>query len=68
MGNCGGICNKNNIKSRGDIILTSQEQETGKYYDNNDMKKIVFLQKSIRKYLRKQKSKKAKYFENTKYK
>ena len=58
MGNCGGICNSNHIKSKVDIILPSQEQEILKYYDNNDLKKIVYIQKYIRKYLSKLKSKK----------
>ena len=48
MGNCGSICNTN-TKLKGDIIINS-EQETGKYYEQKDIKKIIFIQRSEKKF------------------
>jgi hypothetical protein len=57
MGNCGGICNRNLLKNKGDIII-SQEQETGQYLDQNDMKKLIYLQGYVKKFLKRIKAKK----------
>ena len=57
MGNCGGICNTTISKLKGDIIINS-EQETGKYYEQKDIKKIIYIQRNIKKYLKKLKCKK----------
>ena len=56
MGNCGNICNTNISKLKGDIILNSVEQETEKYLDQTD--KLIFIQRNIKKYLKKIKNKK----------
>ena len=59
MGICTGICNTNLSKLKGDIIIKSNfEQETGKYLEENDMKKVIFLQRYIKKFLKKRKSQK----------
>ena len=55
MGNCSDICNSKVIKSKNDVVI-SNEPDTGNYYEQNDMKKIIYLQKFIRKYLKKNKN------------
>ena len=57
MGNCSGICNSKIIKPKNDVLI-SNEPDTGNYYEQNDMKKIIYLQKFFRKYLKKIKTKK----------
>jgi len=58
MGNCAGICNTNLLKLQGDIIIkSSSEQETNKFLEQNDMKKIIFLQRAIKRFLKRKKSK-----------
>ena len=56
MGNCGGICNRNLLKSKGDVIIS--EQETGQSLDQNDMKKLIYLQRAIKNFIKRVKSKK----------
>ena len=58
MGNCAGICNQKFLKYKGDVILISQNQETGNYLEQNNLKKIIYLQNAIRKYLKGIKNKK----------
>ena len=58
MGNCAGICNSNLLKLQGDIIIkSSSEQETNKFLEQNDIKKIIYLQRAIKKFLKRKKSK-----------
>ena len=71
MGNCIGICNSNLLKAKGDIIIEkNSENETGKDLETQYLKKVIFLQKSIKKYLKKKKLKnnnnKGKNTQNTK--
>ena len=61
MGNCGNACINNISKIKGDITVNTSDNQTKKYLEPNYMKKIIFLQKFIKKYLKKIKSKK-KYF------
>ena len=56
MGNCGGICNRNLLKSKGDVIIS--EQETGQSLDQNDMKKLIYLQRAIKNFIKRVISKK----------
>ena len=58
MGNCGGICTSNLTKMKGDIVITSNYEETGKYLEEKEVTKIIFLQKEIKKFLIKIKSRK----------
>lgn len=59
MGNCAGICNSNLLKLQGDIIIkSSSEQETNKFLEQNDIKKIIYLQRAIKKFLKRKKIKK----------
>ena len=52
MGNCVGICKTKLLKSKGDIVLEKiSEVETGKYLETQYIKKIIFLQKYIRRFL-----------------
>ena len=53
MGSCVGICNLKMIKSNGDIIIEkSSENETGKYLETQYMKKVIYLQKNVKEYLK----------------
>ena len=57
MGNCVGICNTNVSKGKGDVIIErGSENETGKYLDTQYIKKVIYIQKSVKKYLKKIKS------------
>ena len=59
MGHCVGICNSNLLKGKGDIIVEKgSENETGKYLDTQYIKKVIYIQKSIKKYLKRIKSSK----------
>ena len=58
MGNCGNICTRNISKIKADIIINTLDKETDKYLEPNNIKKIIFLQKFIKKYLKKIKTKK----------
>ena len=57
MGNCAGICNKKSLKYKGDVILITQGPESGSYLEQNNLKKIILLQNSIRKFLKRIKKK-----------
>ena len=47
------------LKGKGDIIVEKgSENETGKYLDTQYIKKVIYLQKSVKKYLKKIKSSK----------
>ena len=59
MGNCTGICKENLLKLNGDVILDQNKVvETGKYLEAIYLKKIIFLQRYIKQYLKKKKYKK----------
>jgi len=58
MGSCLGVCNSNYLKLKGDVIIEkNSDNETGKYLETQYMKKVIYLQKSVKQYLRKIKSK-----------
>ena len=57
MGSCLGVCNSNYLKLKGDIIIEkNSDNETGKYIETQYMKKVIYLQKSVKQYLMKIKS------------
>ena len=57
MGNCIGICNSNLAKAKGDVVIEkNSENETGKDLETQYLKKVIFLQKNIKNYLKKIKS------------
>jgi hypothetical protein len=59
MGNCIGICNTNILKLKGDVVLEkNSDGETGKYLETQYIKKVIYLQKSVKQYLRKKQSSK----------
>ena len=62
MGSCIGLCNSNYVKIKGDIpVEKNSENETGKYIETQYMKKVIYLQKSVKQYLRKIKNKQEYY-------
>ena len=52
MGNCFGICNSKINQAKNDIII-SKELDTRSYYEQNDIKKIIFIQNYFRNFLKK---------------
>ena len=61
MGNCAGICKSKILGLKGDIILEKNtNNETGKYLETDNIQKIIYIQKEIKKYLKKVKSSKSK--------
>ena len=69
MGNCIGICNTNILKLKGDVVLEkNSDGETGKYLETQYIKKVIYLQKSVKQYLRKKQSSKNEKNKNGKIK
>ena len=65
MGNCAGICKSKILGLKGDIILDKNtNNETGKNLEtdnnNNNIQKIIYLQREIKKFLKKLNSSKPK--------
>ena len=59
MGNCVGICNSKILKLKGDLILEKNSyNETGKYLETQYIKKVIYIQRNVKQYLRKLKSSK----------
>jgi hypothetical protein len=66
MGNCAGLCKSKLLRLKGDIILEkNSNNETGKYLETDNIQKIIYLQKNVKKYLKKVKSSKPKLPEKT---
>ena len=66
MGNCAGLCKSKLLRLKGDIILEkNSNNETVKYLETDNIQKIIYLQKNVKKYLKKVKSSKPKLPEKT---
>ena len=51
MGNCVGVCNSHLLKLKGDVVIEkNSDNETGKYLETQYIKKVIYIQKSVKQY------------------
>lgn len=70
MGNCGGVCTQNISKLKGDIIMEKliSEKVTSNCPINYNIQKVTYLQRKIKKFLKRKKGQKATATTSKKYK